>query len=69
MVSLYCGIFKRCQNVVFFEGGIVLKYFLLGSAGAKQAQNICDTNAKTPNQARPSGDTRSRVSKIAFGNN
>ena len=49
MVSLDCGIFKRCQNVVFFEGGLVLKNFLVGSAGAKQAQNICDTNAQATN--------------------
>ena len=31
--------------------------------------NSKTAGAKTPNQARPSGDTRSRVSKIAFGNN
>ena len=49
MVSLDCGIFKRCQNVVFFEDGIVLKNFLVGSAGAEQAQNICNTNAQATN--------------------
>ena len=49
MVSLDCGIFKRCQNVVFFEERIVLKNFLVRRAGAKQAQNICDTNAQATN--------------------
>ena len=49
MVSLYCGIFKRCQNVVFFEERIVLKNFLVRRAGAKQAQNIGDTNAQATN--------------------
>ena len=45
MVGLDCGIFERCQNVVFFEERIVLKNFLMGSARAEQAQNVCDTNA------------------------
>ena len=49
MAGLGCGIFKRCQNVVFFELSIVLKNFLMGSPRAEQAQNICDTDAQAVN--------------------
>ena len=53
MVGLDCGIFKRCQNVIFFEEGIVLKNFLMGRPRAKQAQNICDTDAQAANARAP----------------
>ncbi len=53
MVGLDGGIFERCQNVVFFEERIVLKNFLMGSARAEQAQNICDTNALTADARAP----------------
>ena len=35
MVGLGCGIFKRCENVVFFERRIVLKNFLMGGSRAE----------------------------------
>jgi hypothetical protein len=49
MVRLGCGIFKRCQNVVFLEEGIVLKNFLMGSTRTEQAQYIRDTDAQAAN--------------------
>ena len=49
MVGLDCGIFKRGQNIVFFEEGIVLKNFLVRGPRAEQTQNIRDTDAQTAN--------------------
>ena len=53
MIGLDRGIFKRCQNVIIFEEGIVLKNFPMGRPRAKQAQNICDTDAQTTNARAP----------------
>ena len=43
--------FQRRQNVSFFEEGIVLKDFLMGSTRTQQAENIRDTDA-LPTDAR-----------------
>ena len=53
MVRLGSGIFNRCQNVVFFEEGIVLKNFLMRSPCAKQTQNISDPDAQAANARVP----------------
>jgi hypothetical protein len=46
MVGLRRGIFKRRENIVFFERGIIRDYFLMGCARAQQTQNVRDANAQ-----------------------
>ena len=53
MVGLGCGIFKRCENVVFFERRIVIRTFLKGGSRTEQAQNIGDTDAQAANARTP----------------
>ena len=53
MVCLSRGIFKRCQNVVFFEEGIILKNFLMRCTRSEQAQYIRDADAQAANAWAP----------------
>ncbi len=72
MVSLGCCIFKRRQNVVFFEERVILEDLLMGCPRTKQGQDICDTNALTANAGAPAAFPRfngDSVSQTRFHGN